>query len=68
MWGTVLFVTGLVLFVGGVHAVRLPPHPTEQPDRVFVTGSAKTPLSYVQTDGAVVGAIGLFVMLGATIP
>ncbi|WP_440990776.1 hypothetical protein [Haloarchaeobius baliensis] len=66
-----LFVAGLVLFVGGVSAIRTTPGGTEPAD-TFLTGRARRhhrdgPMDYVQVDGAVLGVIGLLVMLGTTL-
>jgi hypothetical protein len=61
------FVAGLVLFVGGVNAVRPPADYSERPARLFGVGGRRSALSYVQTDGAVLGVLGLFAMLFATL-
>jgi hypothetical protein len=61
------FVAGLVLFVGGVNAVRTPTEYSERPARLFPVGGRRSALSYVQTDGAVLGVVGLFAMLGSTL-
>jgi hypothetical protein len=61
------FVAGLVLFVGGVNAIRPPEAYGERPSRMFEVGSRDSALGYVQTDGAILGAFGLFVMLAATV-
>jgi hypothetical protein len=61
-----IFAAGLVLFVGGVNAVRPPADYSERPARLFGVGGRRSALSYVQTDGAVLGAVGLFAMLFAT--
>jgi hypothetical protein len=57
------FVAGLVLFVGGVNAVRPPADYSKRPARLFGVGGRRSALSYVQTDGAVLGVVGLFAML-----
>jgi hypothetical protein len=61
------FVVGLVLFVGGVNAVRPSTDYSERPARLFAVGGRRSALSYVQTDGAVLGIAGLFAMLAATL-
>jgi hypothetical protein len=66
-----LFIAGLVLFVGGVSAIRTTPGGTEPADTVL-TGRGRRhhrdgPMNYVQVDGAVLGILGLVVMLGTTL-
>ncbi len=61
------FVAGLVLFVGGVNAVRPPADYNERPARLFAVGGRRSALSYVQTDGAILGVVGLFAMLASTL-
>jgi hypothetical protein len=64
---TATFAAGLVLFVGGVNAVRPPADYSERPARLFGLGDRRSALSYVQTDGAILGVVGLFAMLAATL-
>jgi hypothetical protein len=67
-----LFVAGLVLFVGGVSAIRTTPGETEPAD-TLTTGRTgprhrrDAPMDYVQVDGAVLGILGLLIMLGTTL-
>jgi hypothetical protein len=61
------FVVGLVLFVGGVNAVRPPADYNQRPPRLFQVGGHRSALSYVQTDGAILGIVGLFAMLLSTL-
>jgi len=62
-----VFLAGLVLFVGGVNAVRPGAQYAERPPRLFPVGGRGSALSYVQTDGAVLGTVGLFAMLLSTL-
>jgi len=50
-----------------VNAIRPPEAYGERPSRMFEVGSRDSALGYVQTDGAILGAFGLFVMLAATV-
>ncbi|WP_257299558.1 hypothetical protein [Haloarchaeobius sp. FL176] len=66
-----VFIAGLVLFVGGVSAIRTTPGETEPADTVL-TGRRRrrhrdAPMDYVQVDGAVLGILGLLFMLGTTL-
>ena len=69
MLSTGLFVAGLVLFVGGVSSIRVAPSRSDPPKQLFRRQSHRydAPMEYVQFDGAVLGMVGLLVMLSVTL-
>ncbi|WP_435361433.1 hypothetical protein [Haloarchaeobius sp. DFWS5] len=64
-----IFIAGLVLFVGGVNAIRTTHDRNEPADQLFAPDDPyrDAPMQYVQTDGAVLGVIGIVVMVIATL-
>ncbi|WP_435334772.1 hypothetical protein [Haloarchaeobius sp. TZWWS8] len=64
-----IFLAGLVLFVGGVATIRTTHERHEPADQLFATDEIHrdAPMQYVQTDGAVLGVVGLVVMIVSTL-
>ncbi|WP_267641876.1 hypothetical protein [Haloarchaeobius amylolyticus] len=63
------FVAGLVLFVGGLRAIRTTGDPGSPANQVFVreTAHRDSAIRHVQCDGAVLAVLGLLLMLAVTL-
>ncbi|WP_439028455.1 hypothetical protein [Haloarchaeobius sp. DT45] len=64
-----VFVAGLVLFVGGIRAIRTTGDPSSPANQLFVRDShhRDSAMRYVECDGAILGILGLALMLATTL-
>ncbi|WP_435316889.1 hypothetical protein [Haloarchaeobius sp. TZWSO28] len=64
-----VFVAGLVLFVGGIRSIRTTTDRNSPAKQLFVRDTAHrdSAMRHVECDGAVLGILGLLLMLATTL-